>query len=193
MKLLPHPYSQCINEPNNETVYEKYLWHIMNNSLMYMPETCQQLCYVDSITKIQKGNQINYQQIWEDCLKLCPKKCYDRYYDYVTHLSDFPTKYYIENLNHTSLIDKTLDYSSLRRNILRLTFRFKDLRLNKIEQRAKLSHSDLSGNIGGTLGCFLGASTLSLIEIVELIYYLLMIFLRKIYVKFKGCFNNVFK
>ena len=192
MSFLPYPYSNCIEKVNDETVYKRYAWHIKNNTLSYSPEICVQVCAADILKENQtwSGNQFDWKTFWEKCLKFCPNECYSRGYDYMMDYSIFPTKYYFNNLNDTS-IDKSLGYSLLRNSILRLTFRFKDLSLQVVKHYPKIGPNQITSNIGGTLGCFLGASLISLMEIMEIFGCLLKIITVKIFIKLKTIFSRI--
>ena len=98
-----------------------------------------------------------------DCLRPC------KYTEYDTRLSTLaiPTPSYINhatvfNLTHTNAED-------IRNNMINLKVFYPDLQTTTIKQNRAYTPYELISNLGGQLGLFLGASLISLSEIIEFI------------------------
>lgn len=67
-------------------------------------------------------------------------------------------------------VDKTDDY--LRKNLIMLEVGYTSVSYEHFKQTAQYDSTALMGEIGGTLGLFLGCSALTVIEFVDFAIYL---------------------
>ena len=111
----------------------------------------------------------------EYCIPYCPIKCENTYYDYSSSYLKFPMnrKYFGQFPKDYGFED--YNYSFLKERVLKVNVYLKDTGYTMIESTPKISVQDLIGQIGGTLGCFIGASLLSLVEIGELLFELILL------------------
>ena len=110
----------------------------------------------------------------EICFTKCPLECETERFEYSVGFSNFPPKNYFQEQSsfNPEFQDKT--YDELKQTVLKLSVRYRHLSTTYITQEQKTSIADLVATIGGTLGCFIGASMLSLVEIIELLIQLLI-------------------
>jgi len=103
----------------------------------------------------------------EDFLFKCPLRCEKKSYDLQLSYANF-------NLGVNDSDNQAsfrVNYSELNEAaLMKVTLRFDDLVYMLEEKTAKASFQDLVANFGGTLGCFLGASLLTLIELGNLAF-----------------------
>ncbi len=69
--------------------------------------------------------------------------------------------------------------SDVKQSIINLNVFYDRLSYTEITEKPSFPFVDLVSNVGGTFGLFIGISLLSLLEIVELIYEMLLIFSNK--------------
>ena len=121
-----------------------------------------------------------FQNKKEHCM--CPLECNKMTYSFTTSSTDFPTVAYGKKLLKNSFISKkypnmTLD--ELERRLISLNVYYPKLSYSFISEQQQYTITDLISSIGGSLGLLLGASLLSLMEIIDLFVRILMIFFRK--------------
>jgi hypothetical protein len=75
------------------------------------------------------------------------------------------------------------NYTDLKKNILALNIYYSEFKYTEIAELEKTSLIDLICNIGGTLGLFLGASLLSLVEIFEALLAIVSVGFEKIKIR----------
>ena len=169
---LPYPYSDCGYENIESLNYESYRSHLIKHNREYSMEDCFTFCYFQSLYEHCPNNSISCVEFFVEtilnkilgtCKLNCPPKCKTTEFKYqLTYLS--LTNDYLENNFNTSSNQKYR-----KENFLTLKIYYKSLIQRKIIKTAKNSISDMIGDIGGILGCFLGASLISMAEIFELI------------------------
>ena len=73
------------------------------------------------------------------------------------------------NLNHSSYINNwpSHDVPYMQRNFVHMRIYYDSLDYTITEQKPKLSYQSVLSDIGGLLGIFLGASFMTMIEIIE--------------------------
>lgn len=105
------------------------------------------------------------------CGQQCPEECNSLTYE----LSSFSTKYhtggYLTQVQNESLVrskypNMTMD--ELKDNIVKFRVFYPELEYEVISQNQQYTLSDTISNLGGSMGLLLGASLISLLEIVEL-------------------------
>nr|XP_034322243.1 acid-sensing ion channel 4-like isoform X1 [Crassostrea gigas] len=105
---------------------------------------------------------------------LCPTEC--EYDEYQAQLStgSFPAKNYQAVLNQMGI-------KNIRETYLELAIYFESLGVLKVEQKPEYSFEDIIGLLGGQMGLFLGASLLTLTELIEVILLSSMVVGRRMY------------
>ena len=68
----------------------------------------------------------------------------------------------------------TLTYESLKHSMLQLSIFYGDLGYEQYDEVEDMSWLDLTSNIGGTLGLFIGMSFLSFVEIVDIVLQIIL-------------------
>jgi hypothetical protein len=117
----------------------------------------------------------------------CPFECEVSDYNYAfVSSSDFPTlSYYMQNFQNNSLIlskfgnETQMSYENVRKSVAMVSIYYNHLRDTQIVDSIKTQVFDLVSSIGGLLGLFLGFSFLSLIELVEIGFQSILIWVKK--------------
>jgi hypothetical protein len=127
----------------------------------------------------------------ESCVAECPEECNSEIYELTLSSAQFPTITYGQRLIEESsflrgLVDSLAKSNSdlerheiVKRNVLALNVFYDKLAYTFIEESPKTEIADLISNIGGLAGLFLGVSFLSLLEVFEVIYYLVVLAFKK--------------
>ena len=175
---LPYPYSDCAFESIESYNYENYKAYLRKYNIEYSTNECLLFCYLENLReKCDSNSSANctdyfFENLWGDitkkfCEPNCPLKCKTTEFKYQMSYMTFPTNAYFKERNF-SILNVTRDFNILKDSVLRLTVGYKTLNEKIITKTAKYAFGDLIGQIGGILGCFLGASLISLIEVIEL-------------------------
>ena len=175
---LPWPYSQCKLEEFESFKYEKFKSYLLSMNLEYDLHSCYEFCF-RSIFKdcleqkfplaeeIEDCNDFASKKFTDFCMPSCPDKCYITHFNKEMSYLTFPTRAYFKN-NKYSQLNFSKDYNTLKQSVLRLGINY-SIRTKITNYTRKCSIDDLISKIGGILGCFLGASLISLVEIFELL------------------------
>ncbi|XP_041357745.1 acid-sensing ion channel 1C-like [Gigantopelta aegis] len=186
--LLPPPYnafgsSTCLDtaSPSFQTPLVRYL------SYNYTKLTCTQECVLDKIVQMcgcrsffDPGNETicsakktmscylkarsNLTMTdFENCS--CPEPCHQVQYTPTFSHADFVSEFVAKQLVKEKFMNST-DY--LSRNNIELRIFYESLLDTTIVQKPELTYLDILGTLGGHMGLFLGASLLSLSEIIEI-------------------------
>jgi len=126
---------------------------------------------------------------------LCPLECTEIITDILPFYSNYPTQWYANQLlnnsaflamvANTALNGTTPDTSFLQANTLQLNVYYDTMGYNAIQESAAVTVDVLIAQFGGNVGLFLGMTFLSLIEIFEVIFYMIYFNLKKIIEKKK--------
>lgn len=145
------------------------------HNLEYSASECIFLC-ISSCQNIGACDLSDRQK----CQEKCPPSCELEYYSYTSGSLNFPPKNYFKlNENFTDEFRSNYSFAELKQSVLKLTLRYEDLGYTFIEQKPKFTFDSLIGIFGGTLGCFLGASLLSIADLLQLLLdIILLIFIR---------------
>ena len=137
-------------------------------NMEYIAASCYNFCYEEIQERFGKQPENELHNIFSTyCLPRCPEKCDITRYNIQKSYLTFPTRVYFKNNNYSQL-NFTDNYNVLEKSILRLET-FYSLSTKITTYNVKCSLADLISKIGGLLGCFLGASLISMVEIFELI------------------------
>jgi len=133
---------------------------------------------------IQKYNDY-LNEISAICGPSCPLECNSGEYQIATSFSQYPTRQYAENslINNPIIASKfpngTLNYEIIKQSVLSLNVFYDTLSYTEYIESPKLEIFDLVSNIGGIIGVFVGASLLSVFEIVEVAIEILAVLFKK--------------
>ena len=121
----------------------------------------------------------NYsREIFQEKCSRCLRNCAETHYNLVTSSAVFPAKGHLDGLLWTTGLNRTTE-QDIRENMLFVKLYFSTL---NYEEKVELKSFDLStlvANIGGLLGLFLGASVVTLCEVVEVLVHVGILSLRK--------------
>lgn len=118
----------------------------------------------------------------------CLLPCRFTKYDVTLTTIGFPSEFYAKEIVQLSL-DETVE--SYRKNYIGLHIYFDELKTTVVKQVSRYSSiADVFGNIGGQMGLFIGASLITLTEIVELILFLIWVLMQKIKTRHKVVINK---
>ena len=112
----------------------------------------------------------------------CPLECNSVKYELSTSFGEYPGKEYANNLVKNTVLNTILSnysYEELKEKILAVNFYYSELRYTEITQTEQTSIMDLVCGIGGLLGLFVGASLLSLVELIEAFLALYLVLTKK--------------
>ncbi|XP_065666594.1 acid-sensing ion channel 1C isoform X1 [Hydra vulgaris] len=105
----------------------------------------------------------------------CPVPCEKIRYQTQLSYAQMPAKHYSEALAKLKHIDEERMRHFLRDNLLELDLYFEEMTTQVIQQVPAYDEESLFGDIGGQVGLFLGASMLTILEIVDLLGRVLII------------------
>ncbi len=106
----------------------------------------------------------------------CPIECDSANYKISPYYVGGLTSKLVNEKNFMIKNGETLE--ELKQNLVYISVYYSSLEYKKIEQIPKTELFDLVSNIGGTLGLFIGVSFLSFIEFFELIFEVILYFIR---------------
>lgn len=107
------------------------------------------------------------------CSKYCPLECDSMRYRITTSFSSYPNRLYAEAFfgNNSVIAVKyfngSFSYEQIKKSVVSVNVFYDELSYTLFSQQPKMQLFDLVSNIGGLLGLFLGASFLTLAEIIE--------------------------
>ncbi|ESO98820.1 hypothetical protein LOTGIDRAFT_56347, partial [Lottia gigantea] len=97
----------------------------------------------------------------------CSHPCYETVYDVDSSSVVFPAKSFSDYLIKQNISES---YDHARNNLIQITISFKYSMLEEINHVPKLTVGQAISDLGGYMGFFLGASILTLVEIIEVVY-----------------------
>jgi hypothetical protein len=110
-----------------------------------------------------------------DCQTACPNECESIDYGISTYRTLYPTLSYVKNL-YTYLQNRNISirYVDVEKAVTKVNIYYKSMEYTITIQKIQTSPEDLFSNIGGTVGLYIGISILSLVEVVELGFNLVL-------------------
>ncbi|XP_050406253.1 acid-sensing ion channel 5-like [Patella vulgata] len=106
-------------------------------------------------------------------LTKCPRPCRFVIYDTKTSFSYFPSDSMSRYLVRNGIID-SVDYA--RQNLLELYINFEDMVVWKTESIAEYNTMSILGSLGGHMGLFVGASMITVVELLETLVFFFIAF-----------------
>ena len=137
---------------------------------------------------IQTNVYTQIENIFQGCTN-CPLECQTIRYIPSASSGIFPTPRYANDLINTnktvfkSLVSFDKNMSAIRGSFISMSVYYSELKYTEIQQLEKNTLVDLICGIGGTLGLFIGASVLSLVEIIEAIFTVALVFFQSKLIK----------
>jgi hypothetical protein len=127
------------------------------------------------------------------CQEACPFECNSIEYGITSYRALFPSTFYASIL-YDALKNKrvNISYDNIGKAVSRVNIYYKSMQYLSTQQVISTSSEDLFSNIGGTLGLYIGISVLSLVEVFELGFNLMMVLISSIKSK-KQITNNNFE
>ena len=113
------------------------------------------------------------------CDQSCPSECFSVSYTTIVHASTYPTGRYLDLLMQqktlTEMFSNSSQYSAslstyIQNSVAKINIFYNDLSYNILIESASITWDVLLGNIGGSLGLFVGISFLSIIELFEIAF-----------------------
>jgi hypothetical protein len=207
---VPFPYSDCINNLNSLDSYNSILYKKVfsyNNAYDYY--NCKLLCFQKYLGSICKCQSLLSRQFFYDNMRECeshdetcaldawlnfsnnldiinececPVKCISVSYTSTNSISDFPTKFYAENilsqfpLMIARFTDKSkMTYENIRKRVIAINVYYDEIKEALIKNEIKMSSFDLFSCIGGILSLFVGINIITFIEFFEILLMALYI------------------
>jgi amiloride-sensitive sodium channel subunit alpha len=130
--------------------------------------TTEILCMTDVVKKVNKTFAL-------ECEIACPVECDSIEYEVTTYRALYPNYYYTQILSAAAaakginISDADIDKAVAKVNIF-----YKNMEYKTTTQKIQTTTEDLFSNIGGTLGLCIGISILSLVEVFELGFKLVL-------------------
>ena len=181
--ILPKPYSSidCIKDKEDPALIDKYLGH----GVRYSEEGCLAKCMMEtvyncdcnllsmdadgcSVFDFYTCSSHNLQKFYEDGLKhcnFCLPTCQSYDFDYRISTMDFPN--FMGEIYGKEKGWKITDTSKMRERYAQMYIYYESLEIKKVSQMAVMDLVQLLSNIGGQLGLYLGASFITILEIID--------------------------
>ena len=116
----------------------------------------------------------NGKALNDECEADCPLECDSTSYTFSNSYSIFPTDSSYSKLKKTSkYINFLHSVRNVEKELIKVNIYFDEMNYQYHGESPAMTVTDLLGNLGGTLGLFLGFSVLSTVEIIEFVinYY----------------------
>lgn len=143
------------------------------------PKVCHTIDKLDCISDAQIKYFSQNSTLVAECKSLqCPIECDSQSFEIATSSSRYPTAYYQSYLRaHTNILEKFPSGvpPELTRTTAYLSIFYEDLAYTFTEEVPAIDGFSVLGTIGGNLGLFIGASLLTFVEVIELIFEILFI------------------
>ncbi|CAD5116600.1 DgyrCDS5476 [Dimorphilus gyrociliatus] len=183
IRMAP-PYGKC--RPENSlslrlAYYKNYSLELCKHEARanFTVETCRCRWYNDPGTFIicQSLDELlcarQAREKFSSLPNVCKLACISEYYDVKTSIALFPGQHIINDLQVKYNVSE--DYIS--KNFAEVRIQYDDLAMTVIEQKAVYGFTTLFADLGGQMGICLGASLLSIVEIID---FIVTAFLRRI-------------
>ncbi len=147
---------------------------------LYQSLPCLNLTQSNCVDEQLLGFDINKIN---ECTNECPLECDSILFDYSVSSLTYPSEqgYNIYEKDNTSFgtSQKISTYDLYKESYLYLNIFYPSTQCTQISISPKTSLNDLFANVGGSIGIFLGFSIFSIIEIFEIIFGVIFLFLFK--------------
>ncbi|RNA40663.1 acid-sensing ion channel 1-like isoform X1 [Brachionus plicatilis] len=198
---LSTPNIKCVkNVSDKAEVDTVYFRNTIEACGSYNQKWCARNCSLDKInqentikcsnlnltTLFEKNaclkNFDNITKYYDFCISQCPIECEYSFYSIDKNAAGFPSY----RQNQQLLFDEsfrskfpngTVSLEQVKDSVLSFNVFFSEKAYMRIEEIRELSFGSLLGNLGGQFGLFLGLSFLTFVEIFEILFEIVMIFL----------------
>ena len=199
---MEKPYSEC-SMSSDSILYQRILDLNASYTRADCISLCRQLgiereckCY-DYFHPSIRSNKIcnstweidcskKQQEIFEKneliltCNEMCPFECKKVIFSTIhSQINEFSNEKAQEYFEHKLLNSKYEQFNSsladVKQSIINLNVFYDRMSFTDITEKPSFSFVDLVSNVGGTFGLFIGISLLSILEMVEIIYEMLLI------------------
>lgn len=112
----------------------------------------------------------------------CPSECDTASFEITTSSSRYPTSYYQSYMRaHTNILEKFPSTAppELTKTTVYLSAFYEEISATYTAEVPAITGTEVLGTIGGNLGLFIGASLLTIVEVIELFIEFLFIALNK--------------
>ncbi|XP_070542967.1 amiloride-sensitive sodium channel subunit gamma-like [Ptychodera flava] len=186
-------YSDCIKAGEMPLLYEGY-----NYSVEACAKSCYQnklidecKCYdvtlpnnksfpacIDGTKEAQRCmSGMNHRQKMDalDCRLNCHQPCSGRSFKETVSMSQWPSNAYDDTLyarltqKSQKIKEQLISAEVSRRNLIKLKVYYSELNFESITERQAFGLVDLLSNLGGLMGLYIGASVMSLFEVLEFV------------------------
>ncbi|XP_067686984.1 acid-sensing ion channel 4-A-like [Haliotis asinina] len=172
-KFLPKPFKSfgdegCMNDHDILKLkklrwHRKYTWWSCVEECIFLQAVHVCKCQPDSGVPL-KTWKLAYLQNGSACQ--CPQPCHFVKYDLRTSLAAFPSHMISESLLRNGHAES---YQQIRDDFMEVRVTFDGMILYHVEHVPEITPSDIFGKLGGQMGFFLGASLLTLTELIEVV------------------------
>ena len=174
-KLFPgnYTYHNCIFSCFQLKVY-KVCGDVAQYARVWMPTDKFPRRRNVSVTQLKRciGNMMKSSTLGLDCD--CPLPCFELTYRPIVSRNPWPQSWQVDEYSSNFSGAMNISFSAInetyfRRNFVRLSVFFEEFTYEEIAEEALYDRSSLSSDIGGLMGLLLGASSISVIELVWLV------------------------
>jgi amiloride-sensitive sodium channel subunit alpha len=199
-ELLPYPYGVCLHDNQINTTLAAEMRNLGYNysrqnciTFCEQHQTIQNVgCYDLRLPRILNSKPCDTQELFDKlnqltfdynaCNDFCPYECSSLSYKVSTSYATYPTyNFYVsettqkpqfyEDLFHV----KDVTYEIYADGLGGIFIGFDKLRYRKLTDKPAFEIMDIFANVGGTLGLFLGFSILSVFELFDLIFNVVLV------------------
>lgn len=138
-------------------------------------------CYIKEMVRLL------FEDVKSDVSCDCPHPCEQTAYDVMVSTSQFPSDLFVKTLeSHLNMSQKRI-----RSNLLEINLFYDKLYYLWVRQILKYERiGDVLASIGGQMGLFIGASVLTIMEFIEIIFLLLFFILKRLSSKHRNTLEN---
>ena len=137
-------------------------------------ETNIKKCVSEYLKDFRKNHQ------YGKCSQYCPLECDSMQYIINTYNEQFPINGNISDSTKSAyFLPDFSTFDEIRKNFIGIYIYYNDFKYTLISEEPKTELFNFISNIGGILGLFLDISFLSFIEIFEILFEIMFIFLEK--------------
>ena len=204
-KSQPYPYSICDGNTNDKNSFDSEYFKLVHEKTKgYTQTLCVYQCYQKLIIDrcnchidfypilystnscslisdcvIKAANEIGHL-VDTKCLKECPLECEGMWFDKTVSINDFSNPSFEESLRNYQEYKNLFNNNSINSNNLAfVNIFYKSFNHVSITENPTLTIIGLFSTIGGVAGLFLGASFLTLLELISVLMQTILIIKNK--------------
>ena len=171
-------YIQCYQKKVEEKCmcsFPSFFPVSLNNKLCI--DNASQLCAIELRDPFFTGEIQGY----EECSRLCPLECKQMQFSFSMSSSGYMTpknaefNYFNNSIVKSKYKGSLVTYDDVKSSVVVLNIFYDDLSHTEVTESVKITVNQMFSNIGGALGLCIGMSVMSLIEILEILVEIGMI------------------